>query len=176
MTRSPSRRFLAILVPLATVACSPALDWREFQPEGSGVIASFPCKPDRHVRTVKLNVQTARMEMLVCGADGAQFALSFMDVDEPAKVSAALVELRTLAAGNLAAERPETRPAAVPGMTPYPEAASLRLDGRQPDGSPIQEQAVFFAKGLRVYQATVLGRQLRAEATEAFFGGLRLPT
>jgi hypothetical protein len=178
---SDNRSMRRFLLPLTAVsvfglgACSPALDWREFQPEGSGIVATFPCKPDRHVRTVKLAVQTVRMEMLACGADDAQFALSFFDLDDPAKVSTALAELQTLAAGNLGASRRESQPAEVPGMTPNSQAAKLRLEGRQPDGMVLQEEAVFFAKGLRVYQATVLGRRLRPGAAETFIAGLRLP-
>lgn len=170
-------RFSSLLpvVLLALSGCSPALDWREFQPEGSGVVASFPCKPDRHTRTVQLAVQAVRMEMLVCDAAEAKFALSYFDVAEPARVGEALVELQALASGNLGAPRGEAAPLAVPGMTPNPKAMRLRLDGRQPDGTPMQEQAVFFAKGLRVYQATVLGRRVSAEAADVFLGGLRLP-
>lgn len=169
------------LLPLATTAalvatgCSPALDWREFQPEGSGIVATFPCKPDRHVRTVKLAVQTVRMEMLACAADDTQFALAFFDLDDPAKVATALDELQGLAAGNLGASERQARRAQVAGMTPHPEAAQLKLQGRQPDGSTLQEEALFFAKGLRVYQATVLGRTLRPGAAETFLAGLRLP-
>lgn len=172
------RRFappLALAALLAAAACSPALDWREFQPEGSGIVATFPCKPDRHARTVRLAVQTVRIELLACGADDTQFAVSYFDLDDPAKVSTALAELQTLAAGNLGAQQRHERPAQVPGMTPNPQAAHLRLEGRQPDGSTVQEEAVFFAKGLRIYQATVLGRSLRPGAAETFLAGLRLP-
>lgn len=166
---------LALAAALAAAACSPALDWREFQPEGSGVVATFPCKPDRHARTVKLAVQTVRIELLACGADETQFALSYFDLDDPARVSVALAELQALAAGNLGAAQPQAQPAQVPGMTPNPAAARLRLEGRQPDGSTLHEEAVFFAKGLRVYQATVLGRRLPPGAAEMFLAGLRLP-
>ena len=172
------RRFLlppSLAALLAATGCSPALDWREFQPEGSGIVATFPCKPDRHVRTVKLAVQTVRIELLACGADDAQFALSYFDLDDPAKVAAALAELQSLAAGNLGATERQARRAQVPGMTPNPEAAQLRLEGRQPDGSTMQEEAVFFARGLRVYQATVLGRRLRPGAADTYIAGLRLP-
>ena len=31
-------------------ACTPTLDWREVRPEASGLVALFPCKPDRHAR------------------------------------------------------------------------------------------------------------------------------
>ena len=166
---------LASAAALAAAACSPALNWREFQPEGSGVVASFPCKPDRHTRSVKLAVQPVRIELIACAADGTQFALSYFDLDDPVRVSAALTELQRLAAANLGAKEPRAQRAVVPGMTPNPEAAKLILEGRQPDGSMLHEEAVFFAKGLRVYQATVLGRRLAPGAAETFFAGLRLP-
>lgn len=172
------RRFLrpSVLVALLGAAgCSPPLDWREFQPEGSGIVASFPCKPDRHARSVKLAVQSVRIEMHACAADEAQFALSYFDLEDPAKVSAALAELQSLAAGNLGATERQAQPAKVPGMTPNPEAAHLRLAGRQPDGSTMQQEAVFFTKGLRVYQATVLGRRPPPGAAQTFLAGLRLP-
>ena len=60
-------------------------------------------------------------------------------------------------------------------MTPNPQAVRLRLEGVRPDGVAAQEQAAFFAKGLRVYQATVLGKRVPAEAADTFFAGLRLP-
>ncbi len=160
---------------LALAACSPALDWREFQPEGSGVVANFPCKPDRHSRTVALAVQPVRMEMLVCDAGETKFALSYFDLADPAKVSDALGELRAHAVGNLGVQRDAAQPVGVPGMTPNPHALRVRIEGRQPDGTVIQEQAVFFSKGLRIYQATVLGQQVNAEAAETFLGGLRFP-
>lgn len=166
---------LALAVALIAAGCSPALDWREFQPEGSGIVATFPCKPDRQTRTVKLAVQTVRFELISCAADDVQFALSYFDLDDPGQVSAALKELQSLAAGNLGASERRARRAEVPGMTPNPDAARLKLEGRQPDGSTLQQEAVFFAKGLRVYQATLLGRRLRPDAAETFLSGLRLP-
>jgi hypothetical protein len=159
----------------ALCACSPTLDWREMQAEGSGVVASFPCKPDRHARTVPLAGRPVRMEMLVCSAGGATFGLSFIDVAEPARVSATLIELQRLAIANIGAGTPGSTPLQVPGMTPNPDALRLRLEGRGPDGTAVSEQAGFFVKGLRVYQATVLGRSWPAEAADTFFAGLRLP-
>jgi hypothetical protein len=59
-------------------------------------------------------------------------------------------------------------------MTPHPLAARLSLEGRGTDGAAVHEQAVFFARGLRVYQATVVGPVLDAEAADTFFSGLKL--
>ena len=159
----------------ALCACSPTFDWREMQAEGSGVVASFPCKPDRHVRTVPLAGQAVRMEMLVCSAGGATFGLSFLDVYDPARVTAMLLELQRLAVANIAANNPGSTPLQVAGMTPNPGAVRLRLEGRGPDGTGVSEQAGFFVKGLRVYQATVLGKSWPPETADTFFAGLRLP-
>ncbi len=82
-------------------ACSPAFDWRELQPEGTGVSVLFPCKPDRHARPVLLLKQKVTMEMLVCEAGGVTFALSFADTQDPAAVGASLDELRRVAVGNV---------------------------------------------------------------------------
>jgi hypothetical protein len=169
-------------LPLVTVlaaaqwGCAPTLDWREFQAEGSGIVAAFPCKPDRHSRSVALASQTVRMEMLVCTAGDVTFALSFADLPDPGQVGATLAELQALATSNLGAARAERVESAVPGMTPNPNAARLRLEAKQANGANLHEQAAFFAKGLRVYQATVLGKKVSTEAADTFFAGLRLPS
>ena len=77
---------------------------------------------------------------------------------------------------NLGATRTDLADLQVPGMTPNPQSGRVHLEGRRPDGATLQEQAGFFAKGLRVYQATVLGKKVPLDAADAFFGGLRLPT
>ena len=156
-------------------ACSPALDWRETAAEGSGVVAMFPCRPDRHARTVELEGSKLKMEMLVCPADGATYALSFADVPEPAQVAPALAALRSAALRNVQAAAPQMAPARIGGMTPNAEAVRLATAGRLPDGAKVQAHMVFFAKGLRVYQGSVVGAQPGAEANEIFLAGFRFP-
>ena len=41
-------------------------------------------------------------------------------------------------------------------------------------GSNIGTHAVFFARGLRVYQATVMGPHVDADTVETFFGSLKI--
>lgn len=154
----------------AFAACSPALDWRAFEPEGSGVVASFPCRPDRHARSVPLAGSTVRMEMLVCSAGGTTFALSYADLADPTRIGPALAELRHVAAGNIGAAEPTAAPVQVPGMTPNAEAGRVALSGRRPDGSTIEQQAIFFTRGLRVYQASVVGSPIAPEAAATFLG------
>lgn len=155
-------------------ACSPTFDWRELQPEGSGIVATFPCKPDHHTRDVRVGDQPLRMHMLVCNAGGTTFAVSFADVADPAAVAVVLAGLRAAALSNVAGTLRHEREWRLAGATPGAAAGWLEIDGRRPDGAPVRVQAAFFARGLRVYQASLLGPQPAAEATEGFFGGLRL--
>jgi hypothetical protein len=163
----------ALAAMSAAAACSPGLDWREFEPEGSGIVVSFPCRPDHHSRTVPLAGTAVRMEMFVCRAAATTFALIFADVADPAQVTPALVELKERMGGNIGASTTTVSVAQVPGMTPNPQAARIAASGRRPDGGTIEQQAVVFAKGLRVYQASIVGSQLPAEAAAAFLGAPR---
>lgn len=164
-----------VLLAAALPACAPAFDWREFAPEGSGIVMTFPCRPDRLVRNVAMAGTQARMHMLVCSAGGATFALGFIDIANPTRVADALVEMRASTVTNLQGANPKSQPAQVTGMTPNPNALRLSLVGRLPDGAPVQAQAAFFAKGLRVYQATVIGPDLTPQVTQTFLNGLRFP-
>lgn len=171
-SRAWSRAFGATLVVLA--ACSPTLDWREFTPEDSGVTVVFPCRPDRHARPLQLVGAKVEMQMLVCSAGGDTFAVSFVDVADPAKVRPALGELRDASLRNVGAAAPPATPFNVPGMTPNPEAVRLAFDGKLPDGRTMRERTAFFVKGMRLYQASVIGAQPSNEAVDTFFAGLKL--
>ena len=157
----------------AAAGCSPALDWREFVPEGTDVTVSFPCRPDRMARQVALAGATAQMNMLACSAGEATFALAFVDVDDPARVGATLTALRQIAVGNLQDATPRLAPLEIRGMTPNAQAARLSVSGRLPDGAAVQEHAAFFVRGRRVYQASVIGAQPPAGAVETFIAGLK---
>ena len=67
-------------------------------------------------------------------------------------------------------------PVQISGMTPNPQAARVSMTGRLPDGAAVQEQAAFFVKGLRVYQASIIGSTLAPDVTVTFFAGLKLPS
>ena len=214
---TPPAPWIAVLAAVCVAACSPALDWREFVPEGTDLHVGFPCRPDRHARQVTVADAPTRMEMLSCSAGDATFAVAFVDVADPARVGATLAALRATTIGNLqgagtqpATPRLGTPPAApqtvplpllspqtaasplappqsatsplvppqpatlqIPGMTPNPEAARLIVAGRLPDGAAVQAHAAFFTRGLRVYQATVIGAQPALPVVETFFAALK---
>lgn len=131
----------------------------------------FPCKPSQERRSALLAGQRVDMTVLACSADDTMFALGTADVEDPARVGAALASLRTTAIGNIAGE-------AVPvslglkGITPHPEAGAFKVLGRLPDGRRVEERLQVFSIGTRVYQVTLFGSRLSEEAVDGFLGGL----
>ncbi len=154
--------------------CSPALNWREVRPAGSGIAAMLPCSPDRQMRNLALAGYAVKMQMWRCTADGATFAVGFADMPDTGAVTAAIDELRRLAVGNIDATEPRIESLRVAGMTPNASAAHLSFAGRLPDGSAVHEDALFFARGQRVYQAVVIGAAPAAETVRIFIDGLKL--
>lgn len=125
---------------------------------------------------VKVAGAAVRMDMFVCPAGEFTYALAYVDAADPAGVPASLADLRAVAIANVGGGDGQASAIRVPGMTPSDQSARLRLAGRRRDGLPLQQQAAFFAKGLRVYQASVIGRALTNEAVETFFASLKLPS
>jgi hypothetical protein len=161
---------------LGLSGCAPSLDWREVKPEDSDAIAMFPCKPTTDARMVSLAGARVRMVLAACRAGDATWALAFADMADPAKVTQALQDLRASNAGNLVGTSSVTGPMRVAGMTPNPQAERVQVQGRLPGGEAVRLESGFFVRGTRVYQATVMGRSLHAEAVTTFFDGLKLPT
>lgn len=168
------------LAPLALAAalgwltaCSPALDWREVVADGDALTALFPCRPDRLERVAAFGEAKVSMRMLVCSTGGSTYAVAFFDVADPARLATTLREWRAIAVGNVRGVNPQLGPLQIAGMTPNPEALRLAVEGRFPDGAALREEAAFFSRGLRVYQATVVGARPTPQAVESFFSGLR---
>lgn len=163
------------MLSLLLGACAPALNWREVRPEGAGLVVLFPCKPASHARSVALAGASSRMTIHACRADDVVYAIGFAELGDPWRVTAALAQLRAAALHNIASAQPtESTPAAVVGMTPNDESLRLRLTGRRPDGVTVHEQLTVFARGTRVYQASVIGARLDTSAAEWFFANLKL--
>jgi len=166
----------ALAVALALVACSPVEDWREVRPAGSGALLLFPCKPTSVTRAVALAGATVELTLLACSAGPNTYALTHGDVVDPARVSPALQALAAAAAANVGAEPVTGEPFRVPGMTPNPHARHWPLRGQLPDGTEVREEVLTFAKGTRVFQATVIGPAPPPQAVRAFFEGVKLPS
>jgi hypothetical protein len=158
----------------ALLACSPTLDWRQLRPEGSGIAMSFPCKPERRVRDVALQGRPLHMAMFSCAAGGATYALAYADVPDPAAVAPTLAAWREQTAANIGAAPGVPAGLQVAGMTPNPQAGRSTWSGRRPDGGAVQVQGAFFVRGLRVYQASIVGGGVSGEAAEIYFTALDL--
>ena len=175
MTALLDSRAITLLTALvALVACTPVLDWRQVRVGGGSLLGLYLCRPEHRVRTVPLAAANRRMEMVACMAGDSTYAISYVDLVDPATVTGALEALRTAAATNVGGIRPRIDPFFLRGMTPNVEATRLRVEGRLPDGKAVQENAVFFVRGLRIYQASVIGAIPAPEAVETFLAGLKL--
>ena len=166
-----------LVATLSAIACSPALDWRETRPQGSGVAMMFPCRPERQERSVRVGTDVLMLRLHSCAAAGNSFALASADVVDPARVTPLLEALRTQAIVNVEGTAAIEETAAVPGSTPNPQSGRLRIVGQRPDGLRVVEHTAFFVKGLTLFQATVIGAggPVDREVIDTFFGSIRLP-
>lgn len=165
---------MALAAALGGAACTPELDWREVRPADSGAVLLFPCKPASHSRRVRVADAEVRMVMYACSTAGATWALAFAELGDPGRVAAALDELGRAAASNLGAAPVPGQPFDVPGATPNPSSRRLAVEGTAPDGRKVGERVALFTKGTRVFQATVLGERIDAQAAASFFASLRV--
>lgn len=155
---------LAACLLLALMACSPRLDWREVRPAGAGVLALFPCKPDIESR----EQGPARMGLAACKAAGLGFSLTWAQLNDPALVGPALRQMRESLAVRLNASAAPALAVQVSGMTPNTQALQQSLRAEQQ-----QAEVAVFARGLRVYQAVMLGPKSDPAAWETFLGALK---
>lgn len=162
-----------VLIGLA--GCSPSFDWREVRPQGSGAVVLFPCKPGSHARGVVLGAGHADMFMYACETAGTTFALSYVDVRDPAQLGPSLAAQRAALVDTLHASVETDVELVLPGMTPSPQARRLQLAGRLPSGGPAKVAAALFARGTHVFQATVVGPRLDTNAVDTFFAGVAFP-
>jgi hypothetical protein len=158
-------------------ACAPTLDWREFRPDGVALTATFPCKPDGHARVVPLAGVSVKLTLHACQAGDATWAVTWADMQDPARVAPALRGLRESSEANFGAQAGSARPLKVPGATPQPDGGRWALSGRAPDGRALNGEVAVFARGTVVFQATTLSfapLSKSVEAFETFFTALRL--
>lgn len=175
--RAPSwLAVVGLLCAGALSACAPALNWREVRGHQAGVVASFPCKPDLHVRQVKLEGLGGAplpMALRVCDAGEHTFAMTEVDVQDPARVPVVMKNLLIAYAGNvgtqpLAGGRQEW---AVKGMTPQPDGGWWRFEGAMPSGQRVQAQTGLVSRGTVIVQVNVSGPMVAPEVAKQFFEG-----
>jgi hypothetical protein len=60
-----------------------------------------------------------------------------------------------------------------PGALALPGSVKVVATGRGLDGHAIASEAAYFAQGKHVFQAVIYAGQIKPEAADAFFSGLR---
>lgn len=166
------RQCLAGLAAIAlTAACSPALNWRTVSL--AGLEGLLPCKPDHAERSVQLGVVDTALRMSGCEASGALYAISHIRVEDPAQREASkrawrqatfsAIQADVGTAATLPADSQQGK------LAPNPE----QIEGRRPDGSPVQAQIVWLSKGADIYQVAVYASKLDKEKTELLFSELQ---
>ena len=121
---------------------------------------------------------TLSMALRVCDADGQTFAMTEVDVQDPARVPVVLNNLRLAYAGNVGAlPTSAVRQAwVVAGMTPQPDGGRWRFDGAMPSGKRVQAETGLVSRGAVIVQANVSGVAIEPEAAKAFFESFAFQT
>ena len=169
-------RARAVVIALAALvaACSPALDWREFNYAEGGFAVLLPGKPRSESRTVAIDGVEVTMRMFSVHVEGLAFGAGYADFPPGANA-----EVRTR---RLAATR-DALVANIDGRVTSQGALTLeahpgidfRARGRLRDANYVLAGRVY-AVGDRLYQLAVVGREEAAPKadTELFLGSFRL--
>lgn len=160
---------------LALAGCSPALNWREVRPEGTGLALLLPCKPDKAQKVVPLGGQATQLSMLGCDADGATFAVAIADVGDPLQTASVLALWQDLTLANMKAtsDSRQSLPLKIPGASPATPVTRLQAQGQRADGTAVSGQAAYFAQGSQLFQVVMYAPRIAPEVAETFFSSLK---
>ena len=168
------RAIAALLVSgCALAACSPTLNWREVRVGPAGLTAMLPCKPDKGARTVPMAGRQVSLEALGCDTGGATFAVLIADIGQPARTGEVLAEWKTVTLAKLRSGSARELPFRPPGALDLPQSLRVLASGQRADGTRVESDAAYFARGSRVFQAVIYAGQLKPEIAEPFFSGLK---
>jgi hypothetical protein len=173
--------FRAVWIVFALVAlvvasgCSPTLNWRDVQPDNSGLKLLLPCKPDQGDKIVPLGGRPTKMTMLGCDAGDATFAVAFADLGDADNVPEVLAQWRALTLDNMKAtpEKTQTRPLRVPGASAEPAPILVLAQGQRPDGRAVNGWAAYFTQGSQVVQVVMYASAIEPVAAEIYFASLK---
>lgn len=170
MPRMPAA---ALLLGAAAAGCSPTFNWRDVRTEPSGLKAMLPCKPEKSWRRVPMAGREVELHVTGCDAGGATYAVFQADIGDPALASDTLDRWNRATLSNLKATASRAEPFLPPGAVALPASQRTSAAGQRADGSPVQGEAAYFARGSQVFQAVVYAGSLKPEWTQPFFQGLR---
>ncbi len=103
------------------------------------------------------------------------YALAVAELDDASQAASVLAQWQTLTLGHMRATTSTQRPAPVSGADAQPAPTLVSARGIHPDGQAVEGQALYFARGARVFQAVIYAPRIDADAAETFLGSLKLP-
>lgn len=156
-------------------ACSPTFNWREVRAESTPLKAMLPCKPDKASRTVPMAGRQVELKVLGCDTGGATFAVLVGDIVDPLRAGEVLAQWKTATLANMrsASTGAQDRPFLPAGAMALPQSLRVTAVGQRADGSKVESQAAYFARGSQVVQAVIYASQVPPEVADAFFAGLK---
>lgn len=144
-------------------ACAPAFNWRELAlPETEGLIALFPCKPERMQQRIQWpGLPQAQVHLWTCLSGGFRWSLAMTRADD-AKWVPSVLENWSAGLVQQSAYRVEAMPPLnVKGATPQPAArawkATLTAGHLTGANRPVTVWTWHFSHGLHAFQASVWG-------------------
>jgi hypothetical protein len=166
-------RWTAAACLLALAACNPTFNWREVRAEPTTLKALLPCKPDEVERDVSMGAGAVKLHALGCETGGATFAVMNAELADPSLASERLAQWKAATLANMHGTAAREEPFRPTGALALPGSVKIVATGRGPDGHAIASQAAYFAQGKHVFQAVIYAGQIKPEAADAFFSGLR---
>jgi hypothetical protein len=154
---------------MGLLACSSGLNWRTVQL--GQLITLLPCKPDNATRPVSLADTQVNMEMSGCEAGGVLFAISRIQATDATQAPQLMAALRQASLAQVQATAVHPIPNSGNAQTSF----DMQVEGKRPDGSPLQARFKWLAAGRDVYQLAAYGAHLTAEQTEPLLSEARIP-
>lgn len=154
-------------------ACSPTLNWREVQVDPAGLKAMLPCKPDKGARVVPMADRQVSLEARGCETAGATFAVLSADIGDASRSGEVLGQWKAATLANMHGAATRESPFRPPGALGLRESLQVVATGQRADGSKVESQAAYFARGSHVFQAVIYADQIKPQLSEPFFSGLR---
>lgn len=170
---------IAPLPPLAAVcaaamltlsACNPTYNWREVRGVGAPYRITLPAKPSSFSRPVNLGGTQVTMTMTAAEVDDITFAVGSAELPDAAKAQGALAAMKTALVNNIGGTVRQEKlsgPAAAPTEI---QIEAIGAPGANTGGQPRALFARLIARGNRVYQVIVVGKEkaVSREAVDTF--------
>jgi hypothetical protein len=170
---------VAALALTALAGCTPTLNWREVRLDGADLVALLPCKPDKGERAVPLAGKDVVLRMQGCEVGEATFAVSHVAWPDAAQADQALAQWKTATLANMQAIAPQEQAFVPPGAMALGNSRRVNANGRRANGEPVTMNAAWFARpragGIDLFHAVLYAQRVDAEASSAFFSGIRFP-